>query len=386
MIPVLIFTPRFLIDFTLKSLIFQWIYCFLKILWYNEQNFSDEGTRNMWNYLKETRRPIVLYGMGNGADKILDEMERRGIAASGVFASDGFARHNLFRGFEVVSYSEAKERFGEMTVLVTFGTQREDVMALIEKVASENETFIPDVPVVGEGIFDKEYAASHAAELRAVYDMLADEESKATFRHLVDYKLSGRPESLRRARSPREAMWDILSLGANETYLDLGAYTGDTALEFSHRVEGYEAILCVEPDGRNFRRLRENTAQLRNCECYNVGIADTVGEMTFSAGKGRGNARGGKETVVRCETVDHLLRGRAVSYIKMDVEGQERAAICGGAETIRRCRPKMLISAYHRTEDLFAIPLQVKEICPDYRVYLRHHPYIPAWDINYYFL
>lgn len=342
--------------------------------------------RNMWNYLKETGRPILLYGMGNGADKILNEMERRGISASGVFASDGFARHNLFRGFEVISYSEAKKRFAEMTVLVAFGTQREDVMALIEKVAAENETFAPDVPVVGEGIFDKDYAAAHAKELRLAYEMLADARSREVFRDLVEYKLSGRLEPLFRARDPRSETWELLSLGEKETYLDLGAYTGDTALEFQEQVGAYEGILCVEPDGRNFRRLKENTAQLARCECYNVGIAETVGEMTFSAGKGRGNARGGREAVVKCESVDHLLQGRAVSYIKMDVEGQERAAIRGAEETIHRYRPKMLISAYHCTEDLFAIPLQVKEICSDYRVYLRHHPYIPAWDVNYYFL
>ena len=340
----------------------------------------------MWNYLKEIRRPILLYGMGNGADKILDEMERRNIPAAGVFASDGFARHNLFRGFEVVSYTEAKERFGEMTVLVAFGTQRPDVMELIEKVAAENETFVPDVPVIGEGIFDKDYAACHEEELRAVYEMLSDERSKEVFRDLVEHKLTGRLEPLYRARCPREESWQLLSLSGEEDYLDLGAYTGDTAAEFKEKVGTHRSILCVEPDKRNFRKLTENTAQFADCECYNVGIGDAVGEMTFSSGKGRGNARGGKETLVPCETVDHLLRGRSVSYIKMDVEGQEAAAIRGGEETIRRYRPKMLISAYHRTEDLFSIPLQVKEICPDYRVYLRHHPYIPAWDINYYFL
>ncbi len=340
----------------------------------------------MWNYLKEIRRPILLYGMGNGADKILDELTRRGIAASGVFASDGFARHNLFRGFEVTSYSEAKVRFGEMTVLVAFGTQRPEVMALIEKVAAENEVLIPDVPVVGEGIFDRAYAAGHEKELRAVYGMLADERSKEVFRHLVEYKLTGRLEPLIRARCPREEAWALLSLTDHEDYLDLGAYTGDTILSFLEEVEGYRSVIGVEPDGRNFRRLRENTAGLANCAIYNVAIGEAPGEMAFSAGKGRGNARGGKERVVRCESVDHLLQGRAVSFLKMDVEGQERAAIEGAKETICRCRPKMLISAYHRTEDLFAIPLQVKEIYPGYRLYLRHHPYIPAWDVNYYFV
>ena len=54
-------------------------------------------------------------------------------------------------------------------------------------------------------------------------------------------------------------------------------------------------------------------------------------------------------------------------------------------ETIRAQKPVMEIAAYHKNEDLFAIPLQILAICPDYKVYLRHHPYIPAWETNYYF-
>ena len=41
-----------------------------------------------------------------------------------------------------------------------------------------------------------------------------------------------------------------------------------------------------------------------------------------------------------------------------------------------------MISAYHRSEDLFALPLQVERIQPGYRLYLRRFPYIPAWEIN----
>ena len=52
---------------------------------------------DMWKKLSATKKPIWLYGMGNGADKILDELTRRGISVSGVFASDGFVRHQQFR-------------------------------------------------------------------------------------------------------------------------------------------------------------------------------------------------------------------------------------------------------------------------------------------------
>ena len=56
----------------------------------------------------------------------------------------------------------------------------------------------------------------------------------------------------------------------------------------------------------------------------------------------------------------------------------------GAEQTIRRCRPKLNIAAYHRSEDFFELPLRIHELNPDYRLYLRHHPYVPAWDTNLY--
>ena len=85
-------------------------------------------------------------------------------------------------------------------------------------------------------------------------------------------------------------------------------------------------------------------------------------------------------------SVDNILCGQPVSYVKIDVEGQESAALAGMQKTLRRCRPKLLVSAYHRAEDLFRLPLQVMALCPDYRGYLRHCPCLPAWDVNYYFV
>ncbi|MFQ9126060.1 MAG: hypothetical protein ACLR4Z_03690 [Butyricicoccaceae bacterium] len=56
--------------------------------------------QSVWRRLQEETRPIVLYGMGDGADKILAQFDRLGIRAiRGVFASDEFARGNLFHGF-----------------------------------------------------------------------------------------------------------------------------------------------------------------------------------------------------------------------------------------------------------------------------------------------
>ena len=64
----------------------------------------------VWEKAQSTKKPVLIYGTGNGADKIIDELEKLGVTLTGVFASDGFVRSRTFRGFPVISYSEAKEK------------------------------------------------------------------------------------------------------------------------------------------------------------------------------------------------------------------------------------------------------------------------------------
>ena len=85
-------------------------------------------------------------------------------------------------------------------------------------------------------------------------------------------------------------------------------------------------------------------------------------------------------------TVDRLLEGNGATFIKMDIEGEELKAIKGAEKTIRDYNPKMLVSAYHRNEDLITLPKAVLEINPHYKIYMRHFSALPAWDINYYFI
>ena len=92
----------------------------------------------------------------------------------------------------------------------------------------------------------------------------------------------------------------------------------------------------------------------------------------------------GNGTVIDAYTVDTLASGDNITYIKMDIEGEEINAVHGAQKTLKRCKPKLNIAAYHKNADIFAIPILLKSIVPDYKIYLRHHPYIPAWDTNYY--
>ena len=58
----------------------------------------------LWDYLTEVKKPIVLYGMGNGADRIIDACDKRDIPINAVFASDEFVRGQTYRGNLVMPY------------------------------------------------------------------------------------------------------------------------------------------------------------------------------------------------------------------------------------------------------------------------------------------
>lgn len=83
----------------------------------------------LWQYLKKQTRPIVLYGMGNGADAIFDRLARLGIPVKAVFASDEFVRGQVFRGFSVLTYAQVHAAYPDAIVLIAFASERPEILA-----------------------------------------------------------------------------------------------------------------------------------------------------------------------------------------------------------------------------------------------------------------
>ena len=355
----------------------------------------------LWHYLQQANRTVVLYGMGNGADKIIEVCRQKGIPVRAVFASDGFVRGQLFHGDRVRSWSEVKAEFGleSLTVLVSFATSLPDVLDNILRIASEAELFAPDVPVFGNTLFDESFFAEHRDELEAARALLSDEESRRIFDLVIQYKLSGDIRPLLEARNdPAEVMQGLVRPQNLHTVADLGAYNGDTVRELLANGASPEKIYALEPDARNFRKLSEYAEKETRTQVIPVrGAAwsreetllfDASGNRNASAGQNRSAVLEGrpmKTVEIPALPLDAVLQGQPVDYIKYDVEGSEQEAITGSAQAIARHLPTLLVSLYHRSEDLFAIPLRLKEEFSQYEgYYLRRFGGVPAWDLNLY--
>lgn len=342
---------------------------------------------DIWSYLKASNKKTVLYGTGNGADKVLDRLNKDGVSVYGVFASSGFVRERFFRGFKVKSYEEIKRELSSFIVIMCFGSSREEVFQNVKKIAAEQEFYIADVPVAGDNIFDESFYNKNKNEIEKVGEMLCDEESRRAYQNIVNFKLTGRPEFLFAAETDENRYDDILTPDAGARILDLGAYTGDTAEKFASLYPSYGEIIAVEPNKKSFIKLVAKSENMRNVRAVNALISDKNGISFLHAGnRGRGSREEKAGDEIPSVTVDSLLCGKDAGLIKMDVEGNELKALIGAQNTIKNCKPKLIVSCYHRSEDIFSLPQKVFELNGDYKMYIRHKKSIPAWDTEFIFV
>lgn len=327
--------------------------------------------------------------MGDGADKILAQLEKRGATAAGFFASDGFVRGQTFHGQPVMTFAQAEERFSDFIIVLAFGTSRPEVLARVAQYGQKHELLAPDVPVYGGEIFDKAYYRRHRQALAEVYGRLADPLSKKVFEHVIAYKITGEPACLIQVETPRErAVRELLKPRRGDCFVDAGACKGDTVEEFLRLCgEGYGEITALEPDPKNFQKLCRWAAPFPRVRCLNAAAWDGEETLTLTGRAGRQTSlcRQGTGRPVRGAPIDRLDI-RPPTLIKYDVEGAEARALAGSQKLIRAYGPRLNLALYHRSEDLFRLIPQVLSYYPDYRVYLRKHPGLPAWDVNAYFV
>jgi hypothetical protein len=112
-------------------------------------------------------------------------------------------------------------------------------------------------------------------------------------------------------------------------------------------------------------------------ELFDVGLADGDSMRDASHSTPQGVNPGARlEQGLPTRTIDGLVRSHEIEHIdliKMDIEGSELAALRGAENSLRRWRPKLAISLYHRPEDFFAIPLWLKSLDCGYRLFLNHY-------------
>lgn len=345
---------------------------------------------DMWDKLKNESRPIMVYGMGNGADKLFERFAHYGIDVKEVFASDGFVRGHSFRGYKVKSFSEIKDSYPEFVIVLSFASNRAEVIDMLADINAHYDMYVPDMPVAGvDEYFDKNFYNLNYKEILKAYDSLADEKSKAVFSSVINYKLSGRMDFILSTFSERDEIYSLMPADDITTVIDAGAYNGDTAREAKEYFPALKRIYAIEPDKRNFKKLIKYSEAESEIEIIPINSAawSFDGDGVFM-GSGNRNSTAvatasfeHKEDEISFVKIDSITDCK-IHYIKYDVEGAEREALEGSRRIISNDHPTLLISLYHRSRDIFELINSVKEKYPEYTLYLRRLKCLPAWEID----
>jgi len=214
---------------------------------------------------------------------------------------------------------------------------------------------------------------------KKVYGLLTDERSKSIFTDKYNFLKTGDVKYLGRTHDVKTMYFDedILSLSGSELFVDGGGFTGDTFMSFIVIAKSFERYYLCEPDPANISIAKDKLSGYDGIEFVPMGLWSKRDVLAFSVTAKadysyfRMAAHGDIRTSVT--SIDEILNGKPVTFIKMDIEGAELEALKGAVNSIKKYKPKLAICAYHKVSDFIDIPLLIHDINPVYKLYLRHY-------------
>lgn len=310
---------------------------------------------------------LVLFGAGNCGRSIA-----RNLKEPFVFVDNDPAKW-MTRMLDVPVYApeEALVRFPDATWVVAIGKpERKEVAAQLERMGVKFEMpwkyldMKMGLPSVETGGF----IVQLAGDIQTVKEITG----QFSFRTHPNYD----------HQLPCDDMLDIyfpefIVKREDEHFVDCGAADGDTIAEFCKRWERWSFITAFEPDKANYEKLRVSVTDQQWVELHWGAVSDSRSMMPFQA-TGDYSAHLAPHisqpatTLVECRTLDDSLR-YPPTFIKMDIEGSELEALWGARRILKEHSPVLAICAYHKSEDLWQIPLLIHALQPDYKLFLRRY-------------
>jgi len=174
----------------------------------------------------------------------------------------------------------------------------------------------------------------------------------------------------------------IVSPVEDEIFIDGGCYDGESSFDFIDWANGsVKKIYAFEPDSKNYKLCEKNFAEQCKVDYQLLpfGLWSEKTTLKFAGDAGVGSRVGDDNGSVEIQTasIDEIVGDDKVTFIKLDVEGAELETLKGAAETIKKHKPRLAVCLYHKPEDIVEIPKYIKELLPEYKLYIKHYyPYV----------
>jgi FkbM family methyltransferase len=329
---------------------------------------------------------LVIFGAGGLGHRIVRGLRSRAIVPLALCDNNRALWGSEVEGVPVLSPASASAAFPQAVFMVGIWhpSQGEGLLSRMAELRSlgchEVVSFVsllwlyPEIFLPNMFWESPQYFRGQTAGIDAARALL-DDRGKAELERQVAFRLSGDPRVLG-APEPGAQYFPagVFSLSEQETFVDCGAYNGDSVRDFLKACGGrFRRVIALEPELQNLEALQAsvNLDERLRVYPYAVGARREVLRMSSSGASSAVSATG--DTEVESVPLDELLADEQPTYIKMDIEGSEIDALRGAEATIRRCRPKLAVCVYHHPDHLWQIPLLLRELMPHSTLTLRSH-------------
>jgi len=357
--------------------------------------------------------PLVLFGAGSAGVRMSKALDIHRVNITCFCDNNPELAGTHFAGYPVISVEELKRDHQGSLIVITASSKytqqiHDQLLSLgfspdrVFTIPLDNMIYYSNVAKL---YWSPDDLHTHAQQLQDTYNLFSDTKSQQLFIHRISLLTGGfdynsfrlfidefadfisphSPNLFSRPLFDENHFYfhsDFFPLRQGEVFANVGALLGDCAVEFAKACQEkglvYKGIINLEPDPDNFALLTKNMAKFSNVRCLPYGLWSCKTRLRFTnpdqVGSGApGYLHDSGDMEVNVASLDDLLPNEEITLIKMDVEGAEMEALRGAAETIRRNRPKLAISLYHKRDDVFEIPLYIHQLYLGYKFYLRHH-------------
>lgn len=160
-------------------------------------------------------------------------------------------------------------------------------------------------------------------------------------------------------------------------FMDCGAYDGDSLRNLIKKGKKIIDYVAFEPQ----RDLYEKIVKMQydfgqNIAVIPCGVSDIAEQKRFlveQQAKASGKVSENGTEVIQCMTIDMFGDTFKPTFIKMDIEGMEIAALKGAEKTIKKYKPSLAVCVYHDLSHLWKIPKMIYDMNHSYKFYLRNY-------------
>ena len=334
--------------------------------------------------LKNETLPLVMWGTGELATEIIAYLQENHINIDGIFVDEKYYReHMVFHNLQVHTYEYIQQKYETFNVII--GHSNYEKVAIMEKQKEVNKVFC--LFSVNYNVFSKtsiEDIKAHRNEYERVYDLFEDEESKNNYVALLKTRIAGNVKYVLDVFKHEMNFFnnDVFVVSEKECYLDIGAYDGDTIRLFLRECNGkYNCIYALEPDDINREKLENYIKEqdLRNVVVTEKGAWKEKDILQFSSNNEQissvTNKQDGESDVsIYAEPIDTMFAyAEKVTLLKINYLSGVEEALLGAQQILKEHMPKLALTVGFNCENIRIIPQLIKEINPQYKLYLRYN-------------